>query len=299
MKVVAVLSSSFLLTCVNAESVRGLTNRIFHEKIAAMAVAQPGLSGDSTATATLPQETGVAVGHHQGHGKKFKEHCDPVVSVPAGDFVLESHGHKNHEAGWQCAKLTHKSHSCRQVKWKTTWSWSATPEGAKAFPHLAQKLHPIKLNGWHDVLSEWEWSISPTADADVLYKLATTETVDGPIKNIVNIVVGQYGNHKYGKEIVNSVKYHKHHFQLFEHSADVSTYTFVISEPAERQSSFRGNLLWFVKYLVEHEKLSDEQYLLDLKAGVETHGGKDCTFKTTYFRVAKNSIKKMRELLGQ
>ncbi|GJE92459.1 glycoside hydrolase family 12 protein [Phanerochaete sordida] len=224
-------------------------------------------------------------------------HCGQWDTVTASQYemFLDQWGISG-ATGSQCANLISLSGST--ISWKTTWSWSGGSGGVKSFTNiqLNQGINQ-QLSAITSMPSTWQWSQSSTGTvvADVAYDLFTSNTAGGSNVNEIMIwlanfnagpISSTYGSDGQPTPVASGISLAGHTWNLYSGSNGANN-VFSFLPTSGTITSFSGDIKTFLNYLVQHEGVSNSQYLVTAQAGTEPTSG-SATLTTTAYSLVIN-----------
>lgn len=158
----------------------------------------------------------------------------------------------------------------------------------KSYANVVTDLTSTKLSGISSIKTVWDWSYTGTSIvADVSYDMFTSATSGG--SNAYEIMVwlaalGGAGPISSTGSPIATPTVGSTTFKLYSGpNGDTTVYSFVAESET---TSFSGDLMDFLNYLVNNEGLSSSQYLTSVGAGTEPFTGSGATLTVTAFSCA-------------
>ncbi|KAF8228427.1 glycoside hydrolase family 12 protein [Tricholoma matsutake] len=224
-------------------------------------------------------------------------YCGQWDSVSAGPYslLLDQWGKTDAYSGSsQCASLTSFSASNNTISWKTTYNWDGGSQ-VKSFANIQMNDGLDKqLSTIHSIPTNWEWKNTACTPlvADVAYDMFTSTSPGGANNLKVEVMIWlanfnsgpisyNYGSNGRAISVANSIPLAGHKWDIYSGTNGVNeVYSFL---PANNDfiSSFTGDLLIFLQWLMSNQCLSSHQYLTTLQAGTEATSG-CATFASNY-----------------
>ncbi|OBZ78117.1 putative xyloglucan-specific endo-beta-1,4-glucanase A [Grifola frondosa] len=225
-------------------------------------------------------------------------HCGQWDTVSAGPYtlLLDLWGEAGASAGSQCSNLV--SLSGTSVAWETVWTWTGG-SGVKSFSNVQLDVGVNKQLGQiQSMPSTWTWtqSASGTIVADVAYDLFTASTPGGANVNeimmwLANVNAGPisavYSASGQPVPVASDLSIAGHTWDLYSGSNGANEVFSFLPAGGAVVESFSGDVLGFIQYLMEHEGVSAEQYLVTAQAGTEATSG-SATLTTSAYSLVIN-----------
>lgn len=217
--------------------------------------------------------------------------CDQWGSATAGNFILYNDlwGESYADSGSQCTGVDSASGST--IAWHTSYSWAGASTQVKSYANAALQFTSTQLKSITSIPTtmQYKYAYSGTLVADVAYDLFTSSTAGGDNEYEIMVWLAAYGGagpiSSTGSAIatvtVGGVK-----FSLYSGpNGSTTVFSFVASETT---TSFSGDLMSFIQYLIDSEGLSSSQYLTTLECGTEPFTGTDAKLTVSKYSVAIN-----------
>jgi len=196
--------------------------------------------------------------------------CGQWDSATTGSYTLyQDLWNEAEGSGSQCSQINGLSGTT--VKWSTSWSWADNSNQVKSYANIVTKVTSTALSGISSLATTWDWSYTGTSIvADVSYDIFTSATSGG--SNAYEIMIwlaalGGAGPISSTGSAVATVTLAGHSFELYSGpNGDTTVFSFVaVSEI----TSFTGDIMTFLTYLIDNQGLSKSQYLTSIGAGTE------------------------------
>ncbi|KAF1980873.1 glycoside hydrolase family 12 protein [Aulographum hederae CBS 113979] len=175
------------------------------------------------------------------------------------------------------------------IKWNTAWSWNGGQGQVKSYANVGLKMQPKTLSSIRSIPSAWSWSYSgQNIVADVAYDLFTASTPAGDSQFEIMIWLGALGGagpiSANGQPIANP-NVDGHEWKLYKgKNGQMTVFSFVANGPSVQ--SFNGDLAAFIKYLMQSQGMSGNQFLKSIAAGTEPFSGSNAVFTTSAYSVS-------------
>ncbi|KAH8680751.1 concanavalin A-like lectin/glucanase domain-containing protein [Xylariales sp. PMI_506] len=209
--------------------------------------------------------------------------CGQYDTVETGSFIVyqDLWGEANADSGSQCTTVDLGEDS---LAWSTSWSWSGGSSDVKSYAHV-QATSTQQLSDITSIASTWDWSYTGTSIvADVAFDLFTGDTATGDSSYEIMIWLAALGGagpiSSTGSTIATPTLADTTWDLYSGPNGDTTVYSFVASSEV---TSFDGDIMDFLSYLIDNEGLSDSQYLQYVGAGTEAFTGTDAVFTTTSY----------------
>ncbi|KAI0343819.1 glycoside hydrolase family 12 protein [Trametopsis cervina] len=224
-------------------------------------------------------------------------HCGQWDTVTAGQYTmfLDLWGESGATSGSQCSKII--SLSGNTISWKTIWTWTGG-NGVKSFSNIQLNQGINKqLSAISTMPTTWNWSQSSsgTIVADVAYDLFTSNTAGGSNVNEIMIWLANYNagpiSATYNASgqpvpVASGISLAGHTWNLYSGSNGANN-VFSFLPTSGTITSFSGDVKTFLNYLVQHEGVSNSQYLVTAQAGTEPTLG-SATLTTSAYSLVIN-----------
>ncbi|KAJ5586847.1 uncharacterized protein N7459_002612 [Penicillium hispanicum] len=201
--------------------------------------------------------------------------CEQYASATTGSYILYNDlwGQSYDESGKQCTGVDSLSGST--IAWHTSFDWSGASTQVKSFANAALQFTARTLSSISSINTAWKWSYSTTnIVADVSYDMFLSSSADGANEYEIMVwlaALGGAGPISSTGSAVATTTIAGVPFKLYSGPNGATTvYSFVAESTT---TDFSGDLLDFFTYLIDHEGLSSNLYLVDVQAGTEPFTG--------------------------
>ncbi|KAJ5246011.1 hypothetical protein N7468_000994 [Penicillium chermesinum] len=201
--------------------------------------------------------------------------CEQWAATTTGSYILYNNlwGQSSDPSGKQCTGID--SLSGNTISWHTSWSWSGSASQVKSYANAALRFTAKTLGSIKSIPSTWKWSYSTTGiTADVAYDMFLSSSASGSNEYEIMVwlaALGGAGPISSSGSPIATTTIGGVSFRLYSGpNGDTTVYSFVATSTTE---SFSGDLLDFFTYLIEHEGLSSNLYLIAVQAGTEPFTG--------------------------
>ncbi|KPM45595.1 hypothetical protein AK830_g867 [Neonectria ditissima] len=215
--------------------------------------------------------------------------CGQWDSEVAGDYTIYNNmwGKDNADSGEQCTTNSGLS-SDGGVAWSVDWTWSGGAGQVKSYPNAVVEIEKAELSTITSIPSQWSWTY--TGDdivANVAYDLFTSSTDGGDYEYEFMIwldALGGAGPISATGSAIATVTLADSEWVLYQgKNSQMTVFSFVASETV---SSFCGDLMDFVDYLIDNQGVSESQIIQSVGAGTEPFSGSGAVFTTTHYSAA-------------
>ncbi|GAM90807.1 hypothetical protein ANO11243_088520 [Dothideomycetidae sp. 11243] len=187
--------------------------------------------------------------------------------------------------GSQCTLLSNSWDS--GISWKTSWSWTYNKDSVKSYANAVTSVNEKKLKDINNLDSVWSWSY--TGDdiiADVAYDMFTAPSTSAANQYEVMIWLASFGGaapiSDTGRPIATPEIAGKAWYLYKGHNGDTTVFSFVAPT---HLTDFSANIMKFLRHLVEHQGVPDDQVLKPIGAGTETFTGSNAVFSTSKYNM--------------
>nr|AJA40324.1 xyloglucan-specific endo-beta-D-1,4-glucanase [Penicillium oxalicum] len=202
--------------------------------------------------------------------------CDQWGSVTTGNYIVYNNlwGQSADPSGHQCTGVD--SLKGNTIAWHTSFGWTGASSSVKSFANIALKFTAKTLKSVKSINSTWKWSYSNTnIVADVSYDMflrssPSSSTNEYEIMVWLAALDGAGPISSTGAPIattsINGVQW-----KLYKGpNGSMTVYSFVADSTV---TNFSGDLKKFFTYLINHQGLNSNLYLVDVQAGTEPFTG--------------------------
>ncbi|KAG7380365.1 hypothetical protein PHYBOEH_011483 [Phytophthora boehmeriae] len=224
-----------------------------------------------------------------------EDFCDQWGHVKTGDYTIYNNlwGKADATSGKQCTGLDNASGST--VSWHTTWTWQGGDKKVKSYANAALEFEAVQISGIKSIPSTIEYEVSYKGNtvANVAYDLFTTSKPagDNTVKDFEIMIwlaaIGGAGPISSTGSSIGNTTIAGNEFSVYSGpNGDMMVYSFV----ADKQiSSFDGDLMEFLNYLVKSQNFDTKQYLFKVECGTEPFVGTDVKLTVSEYSAAVNT----------
>jgi len=242
------------------------------------------------ALAPQPEAGAVLTGQYQCEGEDASYY----------QFCLNLWGESQAASGsWQTAQMT--SSSSDNIAWTTWYNWIAKAGGqVKSYTNVAlQHNLPMQLNSIANCWTNWNWYYSAASgvQADVSYDIwfaaspvsppLAGQAVSGVSTYEIMVWLGQADGIDPIGSPITTVSLSGYSWQVWKGTNQGWT-VFSFLRTGGDINNFSSDLNVFYQYLIQHQGVPGNQYLVALEAGTEPMMG-SATLVTSNYNVAVNS----------
>ncbi|RDW91789.1 hypothetical protein BP5796_01183 [Coleophoma crateriformis] len=215
--------------------------------------------------------------------------CGQWDSVATGTYVVyqDLWDESAATSGSQCSTVD--SLSSETLTWSTSWSWEGASSSVKSYANVVvNQATGVELSTISSIPTVWDWSYTGTSIvADVSYDLFTSSTATGSNEYEIMIwlaALGGAGPISSTGSTVATPTINGATWELYSGpNGDTTVYSFVA---ATEQTSFSGDIMDFMNYLIQNEGLSDTQYITSIGAGTEPFTGSSAVLTVSAYSIS-------------
>ncbi|RDW79394.1 hypothetical protein BP6252_04032 [Coleophoma cylindrospora] len=215
--------------------------------------------------------------------------CGQWDSVATGTYVVyqDLWDESAATSGSQCSTVD--SLSSETITWSTSWSWEGASSSVKSYANVVvNQATGVELSTISSIPTVWDWSYTGTSIvADVSYDLFTSSSATGSNEYEIMIwlaALGGAGPISSTGSTVATPTINGATWKLYSGpNGDTTVYSFVAET---EQTSFSGDIMDFMNYLIQNEGLSDTQYITSIGAGTEPFTGSSAVLTVSAYSIA-------------
>ncbi|ORY55263.1 cell 12a endoglucanase [Pseudomassariella vexata] len=216
--------------------------------------------------------------------------CGQWDSVATGTYTVyqDLWGESYADSGSQCTTV--ESLSGNTLAWSTSWTWSGGSTSVKSFANTVTTVSQKAISSISSMPSKWSWSYTGSSIvADVAYDLFTGSSASGSAEYEVMIwlaAIGGAGPISSTGSTIATPTIAGTTWNLYSGpNGDMTVFSFVAPSQV---TSFDGDIMDFVNYLIQSQGMSSSQILQSIGAGTEPFTGSDAVFTTSAFSLSES-----------